>query len=197
VADTETPVGAALKLIEPGRGDFLLESVEGGDTRGRYSLLGLDPDLVFRATGNSSEINRRWRHDRAAFEPLGGSPLEELRALAASCRIEVPKGLPPALACLVGYFAYETIGLVENLPRAPQSALQVPDILIVRPTLVLVFDGLNDELYCVAPLWANDADTERAIDRRASGSTRRCGGSPGRVPRRSRTTRCPIWRSPR
>ena len=121
VADTETPVGAALKLIEPGRGDFLLESVEGGEVRGRYSLLGLDPDLMFRATGHACEVNRRWRHDRAAFEPLAGDSLAELRALADSCRIEVPKALPPALACLVGYFGYETIGLVENLPRAPQS----------------------------------------------------------------------------
>src|SRR5688500_15973942 len=80
VADTETPVGAALKLIEPGRGDFLLESVEGGEVRGRYSLLGLDPDLMFRATGHACEVNRRWKHDRAAFEPLAGDSLAELRA---------------------------------------------------------------------------------------------------------------------
>lgn len=58
VADTETPVAAALKLIEPGRGDFLLESVEGGETRGRHSLIGLAPDLVFRAQGNKAAINR-------------------------------------------------------------------------------------------------------------------------------------------
>jgi len=154
VADTETPVGAALKLIEPGRGDFLLESVEGGEVRGRYSLLGLDPDLMFRATGHSCEVNRAWRHDRAAFAPLPGDALVELRALADSCRITVPKGLPPALACLVGYFGYETIGLVETLPRAPQSELTVPDMLFARPTLILVFDGLTDELYCIAPLWA-------------------------------------------
>ena len=70
IADTETPVGAAVKLIEEGRGDFLLESVEGGEVRGRYSLLGLDPDLVFRATGRSCEVNRDWRTDRGAFVPL-------------------------------------------------------------------------------------------------------------------------------
>ena len=61
VADSDTPVGAARRLIEPGRGDFLLESVEGGEVRGRYSLLGLDPDLVFRASEGSAAINRRWR----------------------------------------------------------------------------------------------------------------------------------------
>ena len=168
MADTETPVGAALKLIEPGRGDFLLESVEGGEIRGRYSLLGIDPDLVFRATGSACEINSRWKHDREAFTPLAGNCLDELRSLAASCRIDMPEGLPPALACLVGYFAYETIGLVERLPRAPQSELQVPDILIARPTLILVFDGLTDELFCIAPLWAasegEPADPDRAIE---------------------------------
>lgn len=129
--------------------------------RGRYSLLGLDPDLVFRATGAACEINRDWQSDRNAFAPLPGNSLDELRALAASCRIDVPPQLPPALACLVGYFGYETIGLVENLPRAPQSPLDLPDMFFMRPTLVLVFDGLSDALYCIAPLWAGahgDAD---------------------------------------
>lgn len=157
VADTETPVGAALKLFEDGRGDFLLESVQGGEVRGRYSLLGLAPDLIFRATGAVAEVNRQWATDRSAFEPLPGDSLSELRALVAACRITVPAELPPALACLVGYFGYETIGLVEKLPRAPQSALELPDMLFVRPTLVLVFDRLTDALWCVAPVWPGSA----------------------------------------
>ncbi len=164
VADTETPVGAARKLIEPGRGDFLLESVEGGETRGRYSMLGLDPDLVFRAKGHSCEVNARWRHDRAGFVQQDGDPLEELRALAKSCRVDVPEGLPPALTSLVGYFGYETIGLVEKLPRAPQGELDLPDMLFVRPALTLVFDNLTDALFCVVPLWADGSDPERAIE---------------------------------
>ncbi len=165
VADTETPIGAALKLIEPGRGDFLLESVEGGEIRGRYSLLGLDPDLMFRATGAKAEVNRRWRFDRDAFQPLAGNSMAELRALANACRIEMPDGLPPALACLVGYFGYETIGLVETLPRAPQSALDLPDMLFSRPALVLVFDRLSDSLYVIAPLWAAEGGGAATIER--------------------------------
>ena len=165
VADTETPVGAAVKLIVPGRGDFLLESVEGGEVRGRYSLLGLDPDLMFRATGASAEVNRTWQHDRKAYAPLPGNSLDELRSLVESCRIDVPAALPPALACVVGYFGYETIGLVEKLPRAPQSELALPDMLFSRPTLVLVFDRLSDSLFCIAPLWADGADADRAIAR--------------------------------
>ena len=96
IADTETPVGAAVKLIEAGRGDFLLESVQGGEVRGRYSLLGLDPDLVFRATGADCEINRTWRQDRSAFTALPGDSLSELRALVEACKIDVPQPLPSA-----------------------------------------------------------------------------------------------------
>jgi anthranilate synthase component I len=164
IADCETPVGAAVKLITPERGDFLLESVEGGAVRGRYSLLGLDPDLVFRATGAACEVNRDWRTQREAFAPLPGDSLTELRALVASCRIDVPEALPRALACLVGYFGYETIGLVEKLPRAPQSALELPDMLFVRPSLILVFDRLSDALFSVAPVWPSDQAPDLALD---------------------------------
>jgi len=158
VSDTETPVGAALKLFEAERGDWLLESVEGGAVRGRYSLIGLDPDLVFRASGEACEINRQWRSDRGAFAALPGNSLAELRTLVAQCHIDVPAALPPALACLVGYFGYETIGLVEKLPRAPQSDLELPDMLFVRPGVILVFDRLREELYCVAPVWPEGGD---------------------------------------
>jgi anthranilate synthase component I len=160
IADTETPVSAALKLFEAERGDFILESVEGGETRGRHSLIGIAPDLVFRAAGNKAEINTQWMTDREAFVPAPLPSLDALRALAAECRMDVPEELPPALACLVGYFGYETIGLVEKLQRAPQSALELPDMLFVRPTVILLFDRLKDEMFLVSPVWKGMADTQ-------------------------------------
>jgi anthranilate synthase component 1 len=164
IADTETPVAAALKLIEPGRGDFLLESVEGGSVRGRHSLIGLAPDLVFRATGNEAAINPQWLTDRNAFKPCAEPALDALRALAARCRTEVPPELPRALACLVGYFSYETVGLVEKLPRPPENPIGVPDMMFVRPTVVLVFDRLADTLFLVAPVWP-DGDVDLSAER--------------------------------
>jgi anthranilate synthase component 1 len=160
IADTETPVSAALKLFEAERGDFILESVEGGETRGRHSLIGIAPDLVFRAAGNKAEINSQWMTDREAFVPSLLPSLDALRALAAQCRMDVPEELPPALACLVGYFGYETIGLVEKLPRAPQSALELPDMLFVRPTVILLFDRLKDEMFLVSPVWSGIQDSQ-------------------------------------
>ncbi|WP_293846372.1 chorismate-binding protein [Sphingopyxis sp.] len=162
IADIETPVSAALKLIEPGRGDWVLESVESGETRGRYSLIGLDPDLMFEVTGDAARINREWRHDRGAFTPLAAPALQALRDLVAECRFDVPEGLPKALATLVGFFAYETIGLVERIPRARSAGLALPDMVFVRPTTILVFDRLADELFLIAPIWP---DADGALDR--------------------------------
>ncbi|WP_422057807.1 anthranilate synthase component I family protein [Sphingomonas sp.] len=165
LADTDTPVAAALKLIEPGRGDFLLESVEGGAVRGRHSMIGLAPDLVFRAQGEAAELNPDWLTDRDAFVPADAPTLAAFRALVQSCRIDVPAELPRALACLVGYFGYETIGLVEALPRAANDALGLPDIIFVRPTVILIFDRLADSLFLVAPIWPDaSADPQQRID---------------------------------
>jgi len=166
IADTETPVSAALKLMQEGRGDFLLESVEGGETRGRHSLIGLAPDLVFRADGERAAINSNWLFDRETFVEEPQSSLNALRALVKRCQMDVPEELPRALACLVGYFGYETIGLVEKLPRAPQSELDLPDMLFVRPTVILIFDRLADELFLVAPVWPETGgDTDSKIAR--------------------------------
>ncbi len=155
VADTETPVSAMLKLGAAESGAFLLESVEGGQVRGRYSLLGLDPDLVWRAYGDTSEINRHWRTDRNAFAPVPGGALAALRALVAEARADVPAELPSALASLVGYIGYESVRLVEpSVPANAPSPLGLPDMVFVRPTLILVFDRLKDELFIVAPVFA-------------------------------------------
>ncbi|MFC3713889.1 anthranilate synthase component I [Sphingoaurantiacus capsulatus] len=165
VADTETPVSAMLKLGLDGRGGFLLESVEGGAVRGRYSLLGLAPDLVWRANGHACEANPRFQDDPDAFEPCGGATLEELRKLVASIRMELPEALPSALSLLVGYMGYETAALVEKLPAPKADPLGVPDMLFMRPTLLLVFDRLKDELFIVAPAFPDgttDADTAYA-----------------------------------
>lgn len=186
IADVDTPVAAALKLIVPDRGDFLLESVEGGATRGRYTLLGLAPDLVFRAEGSNAAINAHWLQDRDAFVPCPREPITELRSLVAQCRMEVPNGLPSALACLVGFFAYETVGLIEKLPRPAPNPLGLPDMLFVRPTLILIFDRLADMLFLVAPLWPGESDADsviaHAVERIEAAAARLAAPLPAREP---------------
>ncbi len=184
VADTETPVSAMLKLGAEGSGSFLLESVEGGQVRGRYSLLGLDPDLVWEANGDAARINRQWRTDRSAFVPVAGGALAALRALVAEARADVPPELPSALACLVGYMGYEAVRLVEpSVPANAPSPIGLPDMVFVRPTLLLVFDRLKDELFLVAPVFAGtDADYEAAVERIESAQARLAQPLPPRAP---------------
>src|SRR5206468_7265068 len=95
VADLETPVSAFLKIAGGRPMSFLLESVEGGVTRGRYSIIGLDPDLIWRANGAGAEINRAARANPSSFAACPDAPLASLRALLAESRIDLPDKLPP------------------------------------------------------------------------------------------------------
>src|SRR3546814_16449747 len=92
---------------------------------------------MFEVTGDAARINRDWRHDRAAFSPVAAPALQALRDLVAECPFDVPEGLPKALAPLVGFFAYETIGLVERFPRPPRPVPGLPANIFVRPTTTL------------------------------------------------------------
>ena len=169
VADLETPVSAYLKLTEgaaapadAGRGmTFLLESVEGGAVRGRYSIIGLRPDVVWRAHGSRAEINRSPLASPTAFEPEARPTLEALRALLAESRIEVPEGLPPMAAGVFGYMGYDTIRLVEHLPGQRPDALGVPDAVLMRPTVIIIFDAVKDEMTVVTPVRVRAGTTAR------------------------------------
>ncbi|WP_337995620.1 anthranilate synthase component I [Oleispirillum naphthae] len=151
-ADLETPVSVMMKLAEGRPNSFLLESVEGGAVRGRYSFVGLNPDVVWRCRGKTAEINRQARFSPDSFTPEATPPLDSLRALIAESRIDIPEGLPPMAAGLVGYMGYDTVRLVENIPDENPDLLNVPDGLFVRPTLIAVFDTIADTLTLVTPV---------------------------------------------
>src|SRR5262249_15464611 len=96
VADLETPVSAVLKIA--GRPmSSLLEAVEGGAVRGRYSIIGLEPDLIWRTVEGRAEINRTPRRN-GTFTPCNEPPLKALRALVAESQIALPDTLPPMAA---------------------------------------------------------------------------------------------------
>ena len=152
IADLETPVSAYLKLAADKPMSFLLESVEGGATRGRYSVIGMEPDLVWRAHGNEAEINRAPVSKKKAFKREGQPTLESLRALLADSRLDLPPELPPLAAGVFGYMGYDTIRLVERLEQVNPDDLGLPDAILMRPTLIVIFDSVRDELSVVTPV---------------------------------------------
>ena len=144
VADLETPVSAFLKIAGSRPMSFLFESVEGGAVRGRYSVIGLDPDLIWRTNGARAEINRTARGKPDGFAPCPQPPLEALRALIAESRIALPEGLPPMAAGVFGYLGYDMVRLMEELPASHPDPIGIPDAVLIRPTLVVVFDAVKD-----------------------------------------------------
>jgi anthranilate synthase component 1 len=163
VSDLETPVSVYLKVAHGRPMSLLLESVEGGAARGRYSIIGLAPDLVWRANGDVAEINRTPDTRPSAFRSTRLPTLQSLRALLAESAIPLPEGLPPMAAGVFGHMGYDTIRLVERLPDTPPDVLGVPDMVLVRPTVVIVFDNVRDEMTLVTPVRPSPRQTaERA-----------------------------------
>jgi anthranilate synthase component 1 len=163
VADLETPVSAFLKLGGGKAMSFLLESVEGGAVRGRYSIIGLEPDLVWRSQDGAAAINRHARTKPDAFEPCTAPPLEALRALIAESRIALPDALPPMAAGVFGYLGYDMVREMEHLPAVKPDPVGIPDAVMVRPTLIVVFDAVKDAMTVVTPV-----RPERGVDAKAA-----------------------------
>ncbi len=153
VADLDTPVGAFLRLVGTRPNAFLLESVEGGAARGRFSALGMEPDLVWRCRGGRAELNRHALSAPHAFAPEAAPPMESLRALVQSCRMPMPAGLPSIAAGLFGFLGYDTVRQIERLPDKNPDVLGIPEAIMLRPTLVAVFDHVRDTLTLVTSVW--------------------------------------------
>jgi len=171
VADLETPVSAYLKLAAAADGatrenSFLLESVQGGEARGRYSIIGLKPDLIWRCQGDRAEINRG-ALTGGGFVPETARPLKSLRALVRETRMTLPQGIPPMAAGLFGYLGYDMARQVEHLPNPPPDTLGLPDAILLRPTIVAIFDTVKDEIIIATPVWPDAAVTAKAAYARA------------------------------
>lgn len=153
VADLETPIGTYLKLAQGRTHSFLLESVQDGTTRGRYSIIGLLPDLILKVEDGKALINRSAQIAPDAFEPVDAMPLDALRALVAESQIDMPEGLPPQSAGIYGYLGYEMVRYMEVLPTDKPDEMGTPEAVLMRPSLLAVFDTVKDELYLTAPAY--------------------------------------------
>lgn len=152
VSDLDTPVSAMLKLVRGRPNAFLLESVTGGSVRGRYSLIGLKPDLIWHCRGTHSAINRDAAHPDSGFTPCQGDPLKVLADLLEESRIDLPAELPPMSAGLFGYLGYDMVRLMEKLPDTNPDELDIDDSIMIRPTVMAIFDGIENVVTVVTPV---------------------------------------------
>ncbi len=155
VADTQTPVSVYLKLTEGQKNCFLLESVEGGEVRGRFSVIGIKPDLIWRCRNNYAEVNSS-PQTNDTFERDVMPPLLSLRKLLAESAMSDIGDLPPMAAGLFGYFGYDMIRLIETIPDQNHPAFEMDDSLLIRPSLIAIFDRLKDSITLVTQIRPQD-----------------------------------------
>ncbi len=162
-ADLNTPVGAYIKLFEHFGEGFLLESVQGGAVRGRYSTLGFAPDLVLRADENGTQIHRgnAVKKDNKPF-------FASLRELLHESRIDMPENLPSMAAGIFELMGYDCVREIETIGDSKHDPLDLPRAHLLRPTLVVVFDNVRDEIVLVTPCRHNDASNAAALYEKAS-----------------------------
>ena len=153
VADLDTPVSAMIKLGAENPYSCLLESVEGGNVRGRFSVIAINPDLIW-----TCDEGKAWRSqpDGTALGDADQDPFESLRALIADSRVDVPEDLPAMAAGVFGYFGYEMVHHMDNIPISNEKLIDVDMSCLMRPTIVVIFDRLKDQMLICTPIRKSD-----------------------------------------
>ena len=167
-ADLDTPVSLYLKLSHAEPDSFLLESVTGGEVRGRYSVIGLRPDMTWECRGRDSVSHTVRDEGGVQSRTDGQDPIRSLRSLLDRSRIELPEGLPPMAAGLFGYLGYDIVRLVEHLPDVNPDPIGLPDAMMMRPSLVVGVDGVKNEVTLVSPAWVQPGRSAEDAYRRAA-----------------------------
>ena len=163
IDDLETPVSAYLKIGLGRPYAFLFESVEGGAWRGRYSIVSLEPDLVWRCHGDEAEISEGEDLAPGRYRP-DGPALASLKDLIRRSRLELPEELPPMAAGVFGALGYDMVRLAERLPNQNPDPLGLPDAVMTRPSIVAVFDSIAQEIVLVATVRPSGASAREAYD---------------------------------
>jgi anthranilate synthase component 1 len=162
VDDLETPVSAYLKIAQGEANAFLFESVEGGAWRGRYSVIAMRPELIWRCRGDQAEICEGADLAEARFRPEPLGALDSLRELVARSRMTLPPGLPPMAGGLFGAIGYDMVRLVERLPNVNPDPLDLPDGVMIRPALVAIFDSIGQEIVLTTTVRPDQRSAEQA-----------------------------------
>ena len=162
-SDLDTPVSIMLKLAGAKKNSFILESVTGGEIRGRYSIIGMDPDLIWKCEGEQSFLST----GDSVFKPISGQPLSVFRDLLQQSVINLPKELPQSSAGLFGYFGYDMVRHVENLPNLNKDTIGLPDAMFIRPSIIAVLDGVKGEVILVAPVFYEPKVDEKEAFKKA------------------------------
>lgn len=167
IDDIETPITALAKLGVEKFGSSLFESVEGGENKGRYSIVTANPDYIFQVDRSGiKEADIDENGNIGTFRNINGNPLDAIKKILKDNKINFPPHLPPPLAGLYGYLGYEMVRYFEKLPQNEKDPLNLPEAVLTRPRIVIVFDGIKQELILATPIYVkNGVDAKTAYEK--------------------------------
>ena len=134
-------------LVE--KNSFIFESVEKGTIRGRYTIIGLNPDKIWNIDKNT--ITEDFEGKKKIID---AKPLNFLNNLIHRFNTKVPNGVPKMAAMLVGYFSYDIIRYIENIPDKCIDDLKIPDVRMIRPKNLVIYDNLKKKIYFIENIYA-------------------------------------------
>ncbi len=126
------------KFLLAEKNSFIFESVEKGTIRGRYTIIGLNPDKIWDINNNTVTLNFNGKKTK-----INTNPLNYLNKLINNFKIKIPNQLPSMASMLVGYFSYDIIRYIEKIPNKCKDDLKIPDVRLSRPRNLIIFDNLK------------------------------------------------------
>ena len=160
-ADVHTPVSSLIKL-EKEDYTFLFESVEKGSQKGRYSVIGLKPDLIWECKNNNCIITDKTL--KKNYYEKNITPLSSLRNLIKKNKLKMPNQIPSISSGLFGYMGYEMIQYFERVILSKENNLELPDSIFIRPSMTLVFDNVNDKLFITRSVSPSDKNPKEVFN---------------------------------
>ena len=117
---------------------FIFESVEKGVVRGRYTIIGYDPDKIYNIKKNKIFV-----HNFKKTTVVKKNVLSFLNQLIENFKVSIPASLPRMSSMLVGYFSYDIIRLIEKIPNNCKDDIDIPDIRLTRPKKLIIYDNVK------------------------------------------------------
>ena len=138
------------KFLLAEKNSFIFESVEKGTIRGRYTIIGLNPDKIWDINNNIITLNANGKKTR-----IKTNPLNYINKLIKNFKIKMPNQLPSMASMLVGYFSYDIIRYIEKIPNKCIDDLKIPDVRISRPKNLIIYDNLKKKIYYIENVYAD------------------------------------------
>ena len=138
------------KFLLAEKNSFIFESVEKGIIRGRYTIIGLNPDKIWDINKNIVFLKSNGKNIKIKTDPL-----KYINGLIKDFKLKIPSQLPRMASMLVGYFSYDIIRYIEKIPNRCQDDLKIPDVRLSRPKNLVIYDNLKKKIYYIENVYAD------------------------------------------